>query len=154
MWLASFSLLLPLYVKCPNWSGFKQHWCSSVYKPGPNQTRYNILCTDVCTRSNENVWTISQHPRWIICRWDCGSFNRTRWLIVRLGGFHLLMGSLGVIMNNSGIESLVNCLCAELCTTHVFLSFICTFIESTFSNCCHSHIELNSWGKLSLISPA
>ena len=140
MWLSSFSVLLPLQVKCPNWSGFMQvavkgqlYETSSIQilpfinlDPTKLDTIYSALCfaQDQIARQ-DTLWNgVDQNNKML----GAVTFDQPLYakaydiikassdldrIILRLGGFHLLMsymGSIGFIMKGSGLK----CLCSTV----------------------------------------
>ena len=126
LWLASFSLCIPVGAVCPSWSGFMQmavkgenHQKSRidilpVINMDPNQpdTIYSALsyAQSLCDKQKLGVAPVTfDQPLYIKAVDIVQSSPDLDKVVVRLRGFHLIMsymGAIGAVMGGSGLSEL------------------------------------------------
>ena len=138
LWHASWFMSSPEQPR-PNWSGFLQCSTTQMQKKG-SQSHISFLPIIDLNPSNESciystlLFIISQAKRFKVDT-PCVTFDQPLWLkafniiktenlqiVCRLGGFHTLMsfmGSIGVLMNGSGLEDLFAEVYAENSVIHM-----------------------------------
>ena len=122
MWLSSYSICDPL--KCPSWSGFNQSVITQGefdvsrievlpfinHKPSQLDTIYTALCfaQKLTEKYNLGVSPVTfDQPLYAKATEIRESSSNLPNILIRLGGFHLLMsylGSIGHIMGESGLS--------------------------------------------------
>ena len=123
LWLASFSLCIPVGAVCPSWGGFMQMAVKGVKHDrsridilpfinlDPNQpdTIYSALsyAQNLCDKQKLGIAPITfDQPLYIKACDIVQSSPDLDKVVVRLGGFHLIMsyiGAIGAVMNGSGL---------------------------------------------------
>ena len=124
LWLASFSVCMPVGAVCPPWSGFMQ---MAVTGENHNKSRINILpfinmdlnqpdysalsyAPGLCEKQKLGIAPVTfDQPLYIKAVDIVQSSPDLDKVVVRLGGFHLIMsymGAIGAIMGGSGLAEL------------------------------------------------
>lgn len=126
LWLASFSLCIPVEAVCPSWAGFMQRVAGKgkydksridilpFINLDPNQpdTIYSALsyAQSLCVDNSLGIAPVTfDQPLYIKACEIVQSSPELDKVVVRLGGFHLIMsymGAIGTIMSGSGLAEL------------------------------------------------